>query len=95
MDSNTYMVIVMAEAGGEMATQDVTVTVTNVEEPGTVTLMPMAPSVDTEITADLTDEDIVTPNHRRVAVVQVHGSWTEPLHGHRHGNLDDLHPGGS
>ena len=59
-DSNTYMVTVKAEAGGEMATQDVTVTVTNVEEPGTVTLMPMAPSVDTEISADLTDPDNVT-----------------------------------
>ena len=58
-DSNTYMVTVKAEAGGEMAMVDVTVTVTNVEEPGTVTLMPMRPSVGTEITATLTDPDMM------------------------------------
>ena len=46
-DSNIYMVTVKAAADGEMATQDVTVTVTNVEEPGTVTLMPMPPIVGT------------------------------------------------
>ena len=57
---NTYTVTVMAEAGGEMATQDVTVTVTNVEEPGTVTLMPASPRVGTEISAALTDPDNVT-----------------------------------
>ena len=35
---NMYMVTVMAEAGGEMDMMDVTVTVTNVEEMGEVTL---------------------------------------------------------
>ena len=35
---NIYQVTVKAEAGGEMDTQDVTVTVTNVDEDGTVTL---------------------------------------------------------
>ena len=35
---NTYMVNVKAEAGGEMAMQPVTVTVTNVDEDGTVML---------------------------------------------------------
>ena len=56
-DSNTYMVTVMAEAGGEMAMQEVTVMVTNMEEAGTVTLSPMSPVVGSEVTATLTDLD--------------------------------------
>ena len=59
---NTYMVTVKAEAGGEMKMMPVTVTVTNEDEDGMVTLMPMRPSVGTEITATLIDEDIVTGN---------------------------------
>ncbi len=59
-NTNTYMVIVKAEAGGEMDMVDVTVTVTNENETGMVTLMPMRPSVDTAITATLTDPDMVT-----------------------------------
>ena len=59
-DSNTYMVTVMAKAGGEMEMVEVTVTVDNVEEPGTVTLTPARPSVGTEITASLEDADIVS-----------------------------------
>ena len=54
---NTYMVTVKAEAGGEMAMQPVTVTVTNVDEDGTVTLSSNRPIVGTEITATLTDLD--------------------------------------
>ena len=46
-DSNTYMVTVMASAGGEMEMMEVTVMVTNVEEAGTVTLNPTRPSVGT------------------------------------------------
>ena len=51
---NTYMVTVKASAGGEMDMVDVTVTVTNEDEDGMVTLMPMRPSIGTEITATLT-----------------------------------------
>ena len=58
-DSNTYMVTVMASAGGEMEMVEVTITVDNVEEDGTVTLDPMRPSVGTAITATLADADIV------------------------------------
>ena len=54
---NTYVVTVMADDGTNMVSYDVMVMVTNMEEMGTVTLSPMAPSVDTEITADLVDED--------------------------------------
>ena len=57
-DSNTYMVTVIAKAGGEMEMVEVTVMVTNMEEAGTVTLDPVRPSVGTEITATLADEDI-------------------------------------
>ena len=56
-DSNTYMVTVMAKAGGEEQMVDVTIMVTNMEEDGTVTLEPMRPSVGTEIMAELEDMD--------------------------------------
>ena len=56
-DSNTYMVTVKAEAGGEMDTQDVMVRVTNVDEMGTLVLSSTTPSVDAELTATLTDLD--------------------------------------
>ena len=55
---NTYMVTVKAEAGGEMDMVDVTVTVTNADDDGTVTLDPTRPSVGTPVTATLADEDI-------------------------------------
>ena len=58
-NTNTYMVTVKAEAGGEMAMQPVTVTVTNEEEDGTVTLSPMTPVVGTQVTAMLMDPDMV------------------------------------
>ena len=58
-DSNTYMVTVKASAGGEMEMMDVTIMVTNMEEDGTVTLMPTRPSVGTAITASVTDLDNV------------------------------------
>ena len=55
---NMYMVTVMAEAGGEMDMMDVTVTVTNVDEPGVVTLMPAtAPVAGTAVAATLDDPD--------------------------------------
>ena len=58
-DSNIYMVTVKAEAGGEMEMLEVTVTVTNEDEDGMVTLMPMRPSIGTEIAATLTDPDMM------------------------------------
>ena len=54
---NTYMVTVMASAGGEMDTQDVMVMVTNVDEMGTLVLSSTTPSVDAELIATLTDLD--------------------------------------
>ena len=60
---NTYMVTVKAEAGGEMAMQPVTVTVTNEEETGEVTLwagmdaLTMAPQVGETITGAVMDPD--------------------------------------
>ena len=55
---NMYMVTVMAEAGGEMDMMAVTVMVTNVDEPGVVTLMPAtAPVVGTAVAATLVDPD--------------------------------------
>ena len=54
---NMYMVTVMAAAGGETGTMDVTVNVTNQEEPGTVALSNPSPLVDDVVMADLTDPD--------------------------------------
>ena len=60
---NTYMVTVMASAGGEMDTQDVMVMVTNMDEMGEVTLwagmdaLTMAPQVGDTITGAVMDPD--------------------------------------
>ena len=59
-NTNTYMVTVKAEAGGEMAMMVVEVMVTNVDEEGTVTLSSMTPVVGVELTATLADPDMVT-----------------------------------
>ena len=54
---NTYMVTVKAEAGGEMDMVDVTITVTDENDPGTVSLSSMHPVVGVALTASLTDPD--------------------------------------
>ena len=58
---NVYMVTLKASHGSGddmvMDTLDVTVTVTNVEERGMITLSSRNPTVDTELTATLTDPD--------------------------------------
>ena len=60
--NNTYVVTVQASDGGEETTapEEVTIEVTNVEEPGTVMLSTLQPQVDVVITATLTDPDIPT-----------------------------------
>ena len=55
--NNTYMVTVKATDGTYSDTHDVMVTVTNVDEPGTVTLSSQRPRVGTAITTTLTDPD--------------------------------------
>ena len=54
---NVYQVTVEAYDGTYMGTQDVTVTVTNEDEMGEVTLSPTEPEVGTELTASLADPD--------------------------------------
>ena len=54
---NVYMVTVKASDGTNMAMTSVTVTVTNVEEDGTVMLSSMTPVVGVELTATLSDPD--------------------------------------
>ena len=58
-NDNTYVVTVEASDGGEdtTATEELTIEVTNVEEPGTVTLSTLQPQVGVAITATLTDPD--------------------------------------
>ena len=88
-DSNTYMVTVKAEAGGEMEMVEVTIMVTDVDEAGTVTLMPTSLVVGSEVTASLTDLD-GGDNRDHLAVGQVH-DHERNLYGHRHGNLGQLY----
>ena len=54
---NSYTVTVTASDGALTATVDVTVTVTNIDEAGTVALSTNQPSARAEITAALTDPD--------------------------------------
>ena len=56
---NMYMVTITADDGTSLDTHDVMVMVTNVDEAGTLTLSTMRPAVGEEITATLTDIDIV------------------------------------
>ena len=57
-DRNSYEVTVTAtDTWGATDTITVTIAVTNVEEPGTVTLSTVQPQVGTELTAELTDPD--------------------------------------
>ena len=58
-NTNTYMVTVKVTAGGESKTMPVTVTVTNVEETGMVTLSATGGKVGTPLTAMLSDDDII------------------------------------
>ena len=59
--NNVYEVtVVVTDSKGNSDEQDVTVKVTNVEEPGTVTLFPLQPQVDVPVTATLADPDNVT-----------------------------------
>ena len=58
--TNVYMVTIKVDDGTYMDTHEVTVMVTNVEEMGMITLSPSSPSVGVEITATLTDPDVVT-----------------------------------
>ncbi|MDE2741119.1 MAG: fibronectin type III domain-containing protein, partial [Gemmatimonadota bacterium] len=56
-ENNTYQVTVQASAGQQSAALDVTVTVTNADDPGTVTLSSQSPQEGTQLTAELTDQD--------------------------------------
>ena len=60
--NNEYEVTIQASDGGATttATKAVTIAITNVEEPGTVTLDTLQPQVGVELTATLTDPDSVT-----------------------------------
>ena len=59
---NTYMVTVKAMAGGEMAMMEVTVMVTDMDEDGSVTIMPTMARAGVELTASLDDPDETTSN---------------------------------
>ena len=57
----TYSVTVKADdSNGGTATKAVTITLTNVEEPGTVTLSPTQPAARQAVTATLTDPDEIS-----------------------------------
>ena len=79
---NTYEVRLGATAGGDSATIDVTVTVTNREEPGVLGLPRTRPQEDAPYTATLSDPDVVQStdldvgalNEPQRRVVGCHGS---------------------
>ena len=57
-NTNTYMVTVKAMVGGEMAMQDVTISVTDVDDDGKVEITPTTqPMPGTVLTATLSDDD--------------------------------------
>ena len=55
--NNAYLVTVVASDGAKTSTRAVTVTVEDVDEPGTVTLSSPQPMVDIDLTATLSDPD--------------------------------------
>ena len=61
---NEYHVTVTAGEGAVSRSEAVVVTVTNVDEPGTVTLSSTQPRVGTELTANLHDPDGIEPGAR-------------------------------
>ena len=57
--NNTYVIIVNASDGTASDTEGVVIKVTNVDEPGTVTLSTLQPQVEEELIATLSDSDMV------------------------------------
>ena len=57
--NNTYVITVNASDGTKSDTENVEIEVTNVDEPGTVTLSTLQPQVGVELTATLSDSDVV------------------------------------
>ena len=100
---NTYMVTVMASAGGEMDTQDVMVMVTNVDEMGEVTLwagmdaLTMAPQVGDTITGAVMDPDggpgRCAADGRWTPLTKRHHLAVVQDHGHGRYEQLDGHPG--
>ena len=75
--NNIYMVTIQARHDADdTTTRDVTITVTNVEEDGTVTLNPTRPSVGTAIAASLEDATSLAPS---LGSGPAPAPWTEPL----------------
>ena len=56
-NANTYMVTVKVMVGGEMEMQDVTISVTDVDDPGMVAISPQTLRPGTMLTAALSDDD--------------------------------------
>ena len=59
-DDNVYEVIVLAQAGSALTLKSVIVTVTDVDEGGTLTLSSSRPRLGTALTATLSDPDTVS-----------------------------------
>ena len=55
--NNVYLVMVQASSGGQTATEDLEITVTDEDEPGKVTLSQPQPQVSRDLTASLSDVD--------------------------------------
>ena len=75
--NNEYSVTVRASDGSNMETHDVTVTVTNEDEPGTLDLSSEQPQEGTALTATLADSDRVLSESWSWERSQNRSTWTE------------------
>ena len=80
-NTNTYIVTVKAEAGGEMEMVEVTVMVDNAEEGGEVIFTPASAEVGTAITASVKDGDIVDQSSVQWSWARGDGTNFDPIAG--------------
>ena len=75
------MTVTAADPSNESATVDVTITVTNVDEAGTVTLSKVQPLVGQELMAKVTDPDYVSGRETWSWESSSNGSSWTPIDG--------------
>ena len=80
-----YVITVNASDGTNIDTEEVEIEVTNVDESGTITLSTLQPQVGVELTATLSDSDVVSRWHSHLDVVpgqQCHRGRDQSCHVH-------------
>ena len=88
-DDNIYELTVQAIDGtNKMGSKAITVTVTNMDEPGTVMLSALRPQSATMLTATLTDPDSVTAANAPVEIMTATWQWAKASS--RNGTYSDI-----